>query len=315
MSAALKNLEKMACENNITDHNRIGSILSDFLNMKNNKLVDPKGGKSPYYSYLIRDIAKGFKLDPKKIPECSTSELLTLIGCEPGVPWYAINKEEETWYVENKLTTEFCSAGHSFALAQALLRAQIYEPLVKRFMKINHRELIQYLANRINEADDMTEPKYTRLCRKKGMRLNRTYYLTQKFMHDHSSLQQSEDPDNTITVGEIITRACQVGCCAWVCGNEPLGVYVDRVSTSYMIMNYIFMTGLREIAISTGSIRIKRMLDRLSESGRYDHFPQIDLEEGFKSLIVPEDEPDYIYLKYDKQDVKLMEEMVSKILS
>ena len=277
--------------------------------------MGPKSKPSPYYGYLTKDIAQGFVLDSEKLTECSIGELLTLIGCEPGVPWYEINEEEEIWFAEEKLTKEFCSAGHSFAFAQALLRAKTHEPVISQFLRINYREFIQNLANRINASDDKTDQKYSRLCCKKGMRLNRGYYLTQKFIHDYSKKHENMDLDKTLTVGDVITIACQKGSYAWVCGGEPLGIYVERIVRSYEVMNYMFMNAIREIAISVGRENIKDLLERCSENGNYDYFSEIEMSESFKSLILPKDSLDYVYSKYDKSDVELMEKMARAVLS
>ncbi len=315
MSDTLNRMEKPAFEDNITDQDRIGSILNSFLEMKSSRLMGPKSKPNPYYGYLTKDIAQGFVLDSEKLKECSIGEILTLIGCEPGVPWYEINEEEEIWLAEEKLTKEFCSADHSFAFARALLRAKTHEPVISRFLKINYREFIQNLANRINASDDKTDQKYSRLCCKKGMRLNRGYYLTQKFIHDYSKMYENMDLDKSMTVGDVITIACQKGSCAWVCGREPLGIYVESIVRSYEVMNYMFMNAIREIAISVGREKIKDLLERCSENGNYDYFSEIEVNEGFKSLILPKDSLDYVYSKYDKSDVELMEKMAKFILS
>ncbi len=284
MSEALENLEKLASEDNITNPDRIGSILNRFLDMKIMKLKGPKCRKNPYLAYITRDISRGFLLDPGKVEECSIRELLTLIGCEPGVPWFEINAAEEAWVAEEKLTRGFSSAGHSFALGQALLMAQPHEPEITRLMKINYREFIQYLANRINASNDNADQMHSRLCLKKGMRLNRIYYETQKFVRDYNNSLENENLDKILTLGGIIELASQRGSQPWICGNEPLGLYVERIVRTYKIMNWIFMNSVREIAISIENGYIKKLLDRYSESGNYENFREIDFESCFCSF-------------------------------
>ena len=284
MSDALNNIEKMASEENIKDPKRISAVVTAFLEMDSRKLECLQVSDNVNYRYLVNDICSGFELDRDKVRECTMTELLVLIGLEPDVPWYEINEEEECWYTEHGLTKSFYAANHCFALAQALLRVQKYEPVINRFMKLNYRGLIQYLADRINESDDKSDQDYSRLCMKKGMRLNKLFSLTRGYMLTQGDGDE-DDIDDTLTVGDVISRVSRNGNFAWLCGNEPLGFFVDRIVRAYEIINFLFMYCIRELAVSFKREQIEDLLDKCSETGDYEHLIEMRFRYCFTSLI------------------------------
>ncbi len=286
MSKALEAIEKMACEANIKDKERISSIVNAFLEMDSRKLECPRLPENFRYRYLINDIGEGFELAPDKIAGCTISELLVLIGLEPDIPWFEIDTDEEVWFSGYGLGKTFFSANHCFALAQALLRVQAYEPVVNRFMKLNYRGFITYLADRINASDDHTDPDYSRLCMKKGMQLNKRYSITQGYMTKYGFGEDGEDLDDILTVGDVLSRACRSGSAMWLCGNEPLGMFVDGIVRAYEIVNFFFMNCLRELAISICREDIEILLDKCSEENDYEHFFELKFRDYFSSLIV-----------------------------
>ncbi len=284
MSEKLNAIEKMAGETSIKNPEKIGEVLNALLEMDGRRFECISLTENVNYRYLIKDIGSGFELDSDLVGKCTVGELLVLIGLEPDVPWYEVDEDEECWFKEQNLDKSFLSANHCFALAQAMLRIQNYEPVVERFLKLNYRAFITYLGDRINTFTDDAEQDYRSLCMKKGMRLNRIFYLTRQFMIQNGKEEDAENIDDTLTIGDVIGRICRNGNFSWMCGNEPLGIFVDRIVKAYKLINYLFMNCIRELAMDITMEQMEDLLDNCSENRDYEHLIELRFRFFYRSL-------------------------------
>ncbi len=272
MSNILDEMEKTASSERIEDLEKIEQILDRFLDMSLDELV----GDDKRFTYLARDIAQGFDLDQKKVEKLSLRDVLTLIGYEPGFPWFEL-PEDDTWFYENGPSRKFFSAGHCFFLASIIKDRASYDSVLMQFMHMDYWKFIKYLSDRMVEKTEEQNGNSRVICQK-GMKLNRLYFLTDKFTRKYSSVE------GDISVGDVINTACSTGLRCWICGTEPLSIFMQKTYSAYNTMRFMFMDCMRMSMIESNRERFRSLLDICSESGSYDEdlYSQIDFNECYE---------------------------------
>ena len=271
MSKILEKIEKTASVERIEDLEQIGQILNRLLDINLTEIAS-----NEKFEYLGNDIAKGFVLNQDKVSSLSLGEILTLIGYEPGFPWFEL-AEDEAWFYDNKPTKKFFSAGHCFFLARLIRDRASSNPVLNQFMHVDYWKFIKYLSDRmIEEADDQNSDS-REICRK-GMRLNRLYSITDRFTRKYSSIE------GDISVGDVINTACNLGLRCWICGTEPLSTFTEKTYSAYNTMRLMFMDCIRMSLINSDRDRFRLLLDNCSESGTYDedYYSQIDFNDCYE---------------------------------
>ena len=276
MSAALEALEKAAKAPSITDPEEIRSIINNLLGMNYRNLA--YNIKS--HSYITNDIGNGFGISSSKVEDCSVRELLMLMGCEPGVPWFEITGEDNCHF-KKKMGKDYCSAGHSFTFAVVLLNARKKNTTVNRFMKIDYRAFMDFLHGIISKSLEETDHAVVNRFHMAPGKLSEIEVHTKKYMHDHGRSDLSE---RSLTLGDLIETASLKGTRSWMFGVEFLDDYLEKIVSSYYVMNGLFMYCIREVMISDGLCDIRELLDKCSESGEYEFFDQIEFQYCFRSL-------------------------------
>lgn len=272
MSNILDEMEKTASVERIEDHEKIGQILDRFLDMSLEEFV----GNDERFTYLGRDISQGFDLDQEKVEKLSLRDILILIGYEPGFPWFEL-PEDDTWFYDNEPTRKFFSAGHCFFLARVIRDSASSNPVLKQFMHMDYWKFIKYLSDRMVEMTDDHNGNQREICRK-GMKLNRLYSITDKFTREYSSVE------GYISMGDVINTACCVGLRCWICGTEPLNIFMKKTQSAYNTMRILFMDCMRMSLIKSDRDSFRFLLDTCSESGLYDEdcYSEIDFNDCYE---------------------------------
>ncbi len=272
MSKILDEMEKTASAERIEDLERIEQILDRFLDMSLEELV----GDDKRFTFLGRDIAQGIILEQKKVEELSLRDVLTLIGYEPGFPWFEL-PEEDTWFYDNEPSRKFFSAGHCFFLARIIKDRASYDSVLKQFMYMDYWKFIKYLSDRMVEKTGEQTGNSRVICQK-GMKLNRLYRITDRFTREYSSVE------GDISVGDVINTACSIGLRCWICGTEPLNIFMEKTQSAYNTMRILFMDCMRMSLIKSDRDSFRLLLDTCSESGLYDEdcYSEIDFNDCYE---------------------------------
>ncbi|MCR5280059.1 MAG: hypothetical protein K6E19_11515 [Lachnospiraceae bacterium] len=276
MSAALEALEKAAKKTSITDSEEIRSIINNLLGMDYRNLAY----KIKPHSYITNDIGNGFGISSSKVANCSVRELLMLMGCEPGVPWFEIAGEDNCHF-RKKMGKDYCSAGHSFTFAIVLLNARKQNKTVDRFMKIDYRAFMDFLLGIVSKSFEETNHAAINRFHMTPGKLSEIESHTKRYMRDHGRSDLYEKP---LTLGDLIETACLKGTNSWLFGYEYLDDYLKKIVDSHFVMNGLFMYCIREVMISGGLLDIKELLDKCSDSGEYELFDRIEFQYCFRSL-------------------------------
>ena len=273
MSNILKELEKTASVERIEDLSKIGQILNRLLDIKLKEIACTERSK-----YLERDIAKGFGLDANKVSELSLKDILMLVGYEPGFPWFEL-PEDDSWFYDHDLVSnrKFFSAGHCFFLARLIKDWAPSNPVLQDFMHIGYWKFIKYLSEKMSELVDTGNGNTREKCRR-GMRLNHIYSITDGFTREHSSIE------GDISVGDVISTACSLGLRCWICGTEPLNIFMGNTYSAYNTLRILFMDCIRMSLIKSDRDSFRSLLDICSESGSYDEdsYLQIDFSDCYE---------------------------------
>ncbi|MBO4903087.1 MAG: hypothetical protein J5518_09870 [Lachnospiraceae bacterium] len=258
MSRELEMLEKKASGNCIEDLDTIALILERFLNMTYRQLM----GDVDANGLVARDIAIGFDLDVQKVYDLTLRDILVLIGYEPAWPYYAL-PEEDTWFYKGNPDKQFYTASNSFLLGLIIMKREKKEPVLEQLMHIDYRTFVKYASYRMAEAGGDITSRDT--CRK-GMRLNRIFYHTKKFVMENGKSDEEKD----LTLSDVITTVCTVGNRGWACGALSLDTFVERTRKAYGLMKDLFMESIRMTLIQTDRAYFRSLLDRCSPEGKYD---------------------------------------------
>ncbi len=283
MSEALEALERARHQEFITDSEQIRTAVENLLAMNYQNLAFNK----KLHGYIVNEIEEGFRLSSAKIASCSVREMLMLMACEPGVPWYEISGEDNSHF-RKKMGKDYCSAGHSFTFAVVLLNARKANATVAKFMKIGYRAFADFLMDIVCGSYDGT-PRCTvnRFCMTPA-KLREIVVQTDEYMRTYGKGIDLA----TMTIGNVIEAACLSGTSSWVLGSMLIDRYLEKITASYSVMNSLFMYCIREVTINEGMHEVNELLHRCSESGRYEYMHNIEfqycfrpLEEGSRSIL------------------------------
>ena len=252
-------IKRVATDEVITNADRIEKTIKDFLQLKCEEL----GTNNPSMRYLVRDLATGFALDEESVRKCTVEEILILIGYEPAAPWFEI-PENDKWFYDKDPDKRYFSAGNSFLMGNALLKAYGQNNVIKQLLSIDHWTFFKYLANQLS-AGCLPTPQEN--VRKAGMRLNHIYAQGKGYIQRYKNAELNE----MYTMGEYIADINRLGASCWMCGTESADEYVEKVVQAYLIMNRLFMDCIRMMLIKSDRSRFKSILDRCSGvSGGYE---------------------------------------------
>ena len=271
MSETLERIEMMASCDAIKEMGEIHRILRSLLNIP----YDEFGYEKGYYDFLSDDISSGFLLDERKVKKCTVGEILIIMTCMPGNPWFKID-EHEIWYRFSNLGRDFYSASACFYLTEILIGAERINPVVKQFMNTGYSAFIDYL-DAMRSSENKSELPEVPEDHKLSPELDKLRSDTIEYVRNNNK-NRPEMQINDITIGNILRTVHRRGNRPWMLGNEFLDDYADRMMITYATAHDLFMKSIRKCLIDVGTQNIIKTLDKCSEFNKYDHFNQIDLK-------------------------------------
>ncbi len=290
MSKKLEELEMAAKAEQIKDAATIDRIVSKLLETPLSEL----GGAPTVVDYLTKDIAQGYVLESEKVKDCSLSEILMLIGFEPGVPWFEF-PEEDTWFWndEHGPAKSLFAANHCFVLGSILDYATRSNLTVKQFMRINYWSFMRFLSDRVAKFVANFAAKYNyspTVVRKISMKNNvitkNTVKLVAAGKPELADITDFSELNALITVGDVISTLIKLGTKGWSFGVMPFSDYFNRTISVYRAMKNFFMDCIKDVLlIGVDNNYLHSVLDRCSSTGTYDseYFDEICFEDCFET--------------------------------
>ncbi len=268
MSKELEAMKKAATTENIEDPKVLDSVMNGFLDLKYRVLAGDKEANG----FVARDIARGFDLDAEKVADLKMRDILILLGYEPAAPWYEF-PEEDAWFYEDYKDKRLCSAWNCFALASVILGRAGSVPVLKQFLQADYWSFIKFIGERMTESYDEKD-RASREVMRRGMRLNRLFSDTERFVHENNrSLDQKDH-----TLEDVLSTAHKTGSRGWACGAIPISMYMERTVRSFEVIRDLLLDCIRMNLIKSDRDEFRAILDRCSKTGRYDDelFSQLD---------------------------------------
>ncbi len=275
MSKTLETIEYLASTDAIRRIGDIHRIMCYLLHLKYEDLAPGKG----YHDFLIRDMAKGFAVDEQKLRKCSLEQILIIIGFMPGTPWFQID-EEEKWFSESEQGKGFCSAPACYYLASILRNNINCNGVVRAFMRIGYAALISYL-DYMTTVKDKFAPIYIPEYITPITENRRIEASSIRFIREVNSKAADKDI-NDITVGDLIDTILIRMSASWLCGAEPLDLYVSKMKRSYTMAGKFFMDSIRKNRITADRKSFLELMESCSEYGIYDHEDEFDFEHCYE---------------------------------
>lgn len=262
MSKELDAIEKVAREKIVSDRDAIEDAIRSLLSLKPDAF-DVTPNSKAFMNALTGDISSGFALEKELVKELDLAQILTIIGYEPGVPWFEI---DENWFRARRLGKGFFCAPNCYMLARALYESQRKNPVVARFMKISFTEFVDLACDRI--GSDHIRSREIR--DRERSEIGRMYRATEERLAQWITDEKRKASRDDRTMKEVIDTAMIKSLRPWLCGTQQLAGYMDNIIAVNEIAKLIFMDCIRQAFVKNNRMDFRRILDRCSSEQEYD---------------------------------------------
>ncbi|MCR4739501.1 MAG: hypothetical protein K5886_04480 [Lachnospiraceae bacterium] len=252
MSKELEKLEKVAAIKCITDQEHIDRIIRYMLSLPFSCFKKDESR----YRYLRFDLCSGFSLCEDDLDSISVSDVLILIGYEPGNSYFNPPDSKRIYRSKGR---KFNAAGNSYVLALLIDSLAKSNIRIKEFKHIGLSSYIGYLKKKVDEEYKNKLLPLSAcsdiLRRIEGFsRKARDYVFTDP--------QPGIGSEGDITLGDLIYKALTVCAKSWMCSVKPLDMYCSEIIDSYDVLNRLFMDSLRMPLVPSDRERLQEIITK-----------------------------------------------------
>lgn len=230
MSYYLEQMERMASQKSISDHDHIQKIMNKMLSIP--------------FVYLKKDTVNYERLRDKLVEEVdfasgdvdnlSFADILLMIGYQPGIEDFDTSK-----FVKKNYGKKLNSASSCRFIAGIITNmAERGDILFNLFLNIEMPEFISFLTNKINndyKNNRISEGSKLRICKQ----IEEFSDLSNQY------LESSDQEQETVKIGDLLNEAVSESLVPWLCSCIELNQYANRMAYTYDIINRLFMDAIR----------------------------------------------------------------------
>ncbi len=252
MSRELEIMDQMASQKFISDPEHIDRIMKYVLSRRFSHFSKDTHN----YEYLRSQLSNGFEISEDTIERMRVADILMLIGYEPGNSYYDATEQGRKRYGR-----QFNSAGNCRFLGAILKNCSISDIHLKEFMHVAIRPFLSYLQEKVNEEHN-----------KDKISSQARFDMQRQLSIFRRKVSMFMDPDghrnlDETSIFDLITKANEDGCKAWICSYTPLEEYVGRTLDTYDIINRLFMDCIRmPLVANAGRERFRKIITKCSEN-------------------------------------------------